>query len=82
MGAIVNELEIENMPMVRTSEPGWLAQVAKAYRNREQIVIMDDANAGIDPSGQTLLQMGLSAGFLATIGSECALPGAWASGAL
>src|SRR5580698_2544087 len=62
MGAMANELEIENMPMVRTSEPGWLAKVAEAYRNRVQIVIVDDANAGIDPSGQTLLQMGLKRG--------------------
>lgn len=59
---MVDNLEMETTPMVRTSEHGWLAQVAKAYRNREQIVIMDDANAGIDPSGQTLLQMGLKRG--------------------
>jgi hypothetical protein len=60
--AMVDKLEMGNRPMVRTSEAGWLAHVAKAYRNREQIVIIDDANAGIDPSGQTLLQMGLKRG--------------------
>jgi VIT1/CCC1 family predicted Fe2+/Mn2+ transporter len=47
---------------IRTSEPGWLAQLAKAYRNREQVVVIDDANAGIDPSSQTLLDMGLKTG--------------------
>jgi hypothetical protein len=30
-----------------------------AYRNREQIIIVDDQNVGIDPSNQTLLDMGL-----------------------
>jgi hypothetical protein len=44
---------------IRTSEPGWLAQLAKAYRNRDQVIIIDDANVGIDPSSQTLLDMGL-----------------------
>jgi len=47
---------------IRTSEPGWLAQLAKAYRNRDQVVIIDDANAGIDPSSQSLLDMGLKTG--------------------
>lgn len=47
---------------IRTSEQGWLAQLAKAYRNRNQIVIIDDANVGIDPSSQTLLDMGLKTG--------------------
>jgi hypothetical protein len=26
---------------IRTSEHGWLAQLAKAYRNRDGIVIVD-----------------------------------------
>lgn len=47
---------------IRTSEHGWLAQLAKAYRNRDQVIIIDDANVGIDPSSQTLLDMGLKAG--------------------
>lgn len=49
---------------IRTSEQGWLAQLAKAYRNRDQIIIIDDANVGIDPSRQTLLDMGLKTGLL------------------
>src|SRR3989442_8682560 len=47
---------------IRTSEPGWLAQLAKAYRNRDQVVIIDDANVGIDPGSQSLLELGLKAG--------------------
>jgi hypothetical protein len=47
---------------IRTSEQGWLAQLAEAYRNRHQVVIIDDANVGIDPSSQTLLDMGLKTG--------------------
>jgi hypothetical protein len=47
---------------IRTSEPGWLAQLVKTYRHRDQVVIIDDANVGIDPSTQTLLDMGLKSG--------------------
>ncbi len=47
---------------IRTSEQGWLAQLAKAYRNRDQVVLIDDANVGIDPSSQSLLDMGLKTG--------------------
>jgi hypothetical protein len=44
---------------LRTSQQGWLAELTKAYRNREPILIIDDLNTGIDPKLQTLLQMGL-----------------------
>src|SRR5713101_9738351 len=47
---------------IRTSEQAWLAQLATAYRNRDQVVIIDDANVGIDPGSQTLLDMGLKTG--------------------
>jgi hypothetical protein len=47
---------------IRTSEPGWLAQLAKAYRNRDQVILIDDANVGIDPGSQSLLELGLKAG--------------------
>lgn len=47
---------------IRTSEQGWLAQLAKAYRNQDQVVLIDDANVGIDPGSQTLLDMGLKTG--------------------
>jgi len=44
---------------IRTSEQGWLAELTKAYRNRERVIVIDDSNIGIDPGGQTLLEMGL-----------------------
>ena len=46
---------------IRTSGPGWLPELARAYRNREQITLIDDANVGIDPANQSLLDMGLRA---------------------
>jgi len=47
---------------IRTSDPGWLPQLTKAYRNRDQITIIDDAHVGIDPENQSLLDMGLKSG--------------------
>ena len=47
---------------IRTSDQGWLAQLVKAYRDRDQIIIVDDAHVGIDPSNQSLLEMGLKTG--------------------
>ena len=44
---------------IRTSEHGWLQELAKAYRVRRDVLIVDDANAGVDPSTQSLLSMGL-----------------------
>jgi len=44
---------------IRTSEHGWLQELAKAYRVRREVLIVDDANAGVDPSTQSLLSMGL-----------------------
>lgn len=43
---------------VKTSEDGWLARLADAYRERRSITLIDDAKVGIDPSGQSLLEMG------------------------
>jgi hypothetical protein len=51
--------EAAGPPTIRTSQQGWLTELAKAYRSRDQIVIVDDLNVGIDPSSQTILQMGL-----------------------
>ncbi len=47
---------------VRTSAPGWLREVADAYRHQHNVVIIDDAGVGIDPGKQSLLEMGRSAG--------------------
>jgi hypothetical protein len=40
-----------------TSEPGWVAELTKAYLNRDRVILLDDANVGIDPANQSLLTM-------------------------
>lgn len=45
---------------IRTSEKDWLARLTEAYRRQAQVDLIDDAQAGIDPARQSLLQMGLS----------------------
>jgi hypothetical protein len=46
---------------IRTSEKDWLPRLARAWRERAQVDLVDDAQLGIDPSTQSLLQMGLHA---------------------
>ncbi len=48
--------------LVKTSETGWLARLAKAYRERVNVQLVDDAGAGVDPEAQNLLTMGREAG--------------------
>ncbi len=45
---------------IRTSENGWLPRLTRAYRERAQVELVDDAALGIDPATQSLLQMGLA----------------------
>jgi hypothetical protein len=47
---------------VRTSEKGWFGKVARAYRERTPMLIVDDAKVGIDPATDSLVSMGLKAG--------------------
>jgi pimeloyl-ACP methyl ester carboxylesterase len=47
---------------VRTSEKGWFGKLARAYRERSPILVIDDANVGIDPSADSLVSIGLKAG--------------------
>lgn len=47
---------------IRTSENGWFARLARAYRSRSPVLLVDDAKIGIDPQSQSLLAMGLRAG--------------------
>jgi hypothetical protein len=46
---------------IRTSDKGWLARLAEAYRSRLPVRLVDDANVGIDPKSQNLAAMGLQA---------------------
>lgn len=45
---------------IRTSEKDWLARLTAAYRAHTAVDLIDDAQVGIDPQQQSLLQMGLS----------------------
>jgi hypothetical protein len=47
---------------IRTSELGWLARLTAAYSGRTEVTLIDDANVGINPANQTLLQMGIKGG--------------------
>jgi hypothetical protein len=43
--------------VVRTSDPDWIQALAIIYRARMTGLLVDDAQLGVDPAGQTLLQM-------------------------
>jgi hypothetical protein len=45
---------------IRTSEKDWLPRLTQAYRAHAQVELIDDAEIGIDPATQSLLQMGVS----------------------
>lgn len=45
---------------IRTSEKDWLARLTAAYRARAAVELIDDAQVGIDPAQQSLLQMGVT----------------------
>jgi hypothetical protein len=47
--------------VIRTSEKGWVTALARAYRNRDEVLLIDDANAGIDPRRESLVAMGIKA---------------------
>jgi hypothetical protein len=51
----------DSSPPIRTSSPGWLATLAQAYRSKTSVYLVDDAQLGIDPINQTLLEMGQKA---------------------
>ncbi len=47
---------------IRTSQKGWFALLASAYKTRTPVLLVDDAKVGIDPQSQSLLAMGIRAG--------------------
>lgn len=53
-------LQLTAPTTIRTSEPDWLPRLTRAYRERGQVELIDDASLGIDPATQSLLQMGLA----------------------
>lgn len=47
--------------IIHTSSSGWLSQLARAYRTRQAVVLVDDAQTGIDPATESLLSIGMHA---------------------
>lgn len=45
--------------IIKTSQEGWLKELALAYKNHTPVTIVDDGNAGIDPESDNLFQMGV-----------------------
>lgn len=48
--------------IIKTTSKGWLTDLSTAYKNKESITLIDDAEVGINPESQTILQMGKQAG--------------------
>jgi hypothetical protein len=46
---------------IRTSEEGWFTQLARAYKQKTPVLLVDDAKVGIDPAVDSLAAMGLKA---------------------
>lgn len=47
--------------LIRTSQADWLPTLAGAYRSHTSVRLVDDANLGINPINETLLEMGRKA---------------------
>ncbi len=47
-----------NEVQIKTSSREWLKELAKAYKSRKRVKLIDDAGLGIDPSSQSLFDMG------------------------
>lgn len=52
--------------VIRTSEKGWFARLASAYKTRQGVLLVDDARVGVDPQSQSLVAMGVRAGLSLT----------------
>lgn len=50
-----------NSLVIHTSAPGWLTTLAKSYQSKTSVVLIDDANIGVNPINDTLLDMGRKA---------------------
>ena len=50
-----------NKAIIKTSQKGWLEELAKAYADKLPVTVIDDAEVGIDPSNDTIFNMGRKA---------------------
>jgi hypothetical protein len=66
--------------IIKTSDAGWLERLARAYKEREPVVVMDDLGVGIDPTRQTVFDMArhvrLSAREMAAVAISIGMSGA------
>ena len=46
---------------IKTTQEGWLKELAVAYKKKEPVTIIDDAKVGIDPNTDTIFEMGRKA---------------------
>jgi hypothetical protein len=46
------------MQEIRTSTQGWLKELSHCYREKQAVILIDDAKIGINPESDTLLVMG------------------------
>jgi hypothetical protein len=51
---------------IQTSEKSWFTRLARAYKTRTPVLLIDDAKVGIDPQSQSLVAMGVRAGLSPT----------------
>jgi hypothetical protein len=50
------------MKQIKTSSKNWLQELAKCYKDNEPVTLIDDANFGIDPIKESLVEMGIKGG--------------------
>jgi hypothetical protein len=43
--------------IIRTSELGWFSALARAYKEREEVLVIDDAEVGFNPADESLLEI-------------------------
>ncbi|MFM0416980.1 hypothetical protein [Paraburkholderia aromaticivorans] len=43
--------------IIRTSEKGWYSALARAYKEKTSLLVIDDANVGFDPKSDSLLDV-------------------------
>jgi len=46
---------------IKTTSPSWFRELTKAYRERNSVLLVDDGMIGIDPAGDSLLDIGKKA---------------------
>jgi len=67
--------------IIKTSQQGWLKELAIVYKKKSSVTIVDDANVGIDPNTDTIFEMGRKAKLSASeITAVCVAIGMSAAG--